>query len=239
MAAGNEESATTNTTAIVYQALLKKLINKEFPSGKKINQQALAKELNASRTPIVKALHKLETQGLVEHNPNKGFYVHKLNVRELLDLWVLREALDTMIAMELTYTLDREQIQRLEDIFKEFADGSKEVSIEDYRKADQEFHGLMFEFSENELAKRVNEYFQIFGRSTIAGLIREPCETLPEHMAIIQSLKNNDKKAARDAVVAHIDKTKVFLEEAVYRLQKLGIDPRTVTLDELSTKQAR
>jgi DNA-binding GntR family transcriptional regulator len=239
LAGYNEKSSVTNTTAIIYQALLKKLVGKDLPPGRKINQQVLAKELNTSRTPIVKALHKLETQGLVEHNPNKGFYVHKLNVRELLDLWVLREALDTMIATELTDTLDGEQVRRLENIFKDFADGSKEVSPEAYRQADQEFHGLMFEFSENELAKRVNEYFQIFSRSTIAGLIREPRETLPEHMAIIQSLKNNDKKAARDAVVAHIDKTKVFLEEAVYRLRKLGIDPRTVTLDELSTKQTR
>jgi len=232
--ASDKMTSKKNTTAIVYQALLKKLVNKELPPGSKINQQLLSKELNASRTPIVKALHKLEMQGMVENDPNKGFYVHKLDVRELLDLWVLREALDTMIVMELTETIDQDKIQRLEDVFKPFTDGVNEVSIEAYRKADQKFHGLMFEFSENELAKRVNEMFQVFNRSTIAGLIREPCETFPEHKAIIQSLKSNDKDAARKAVIAHIDKTKVFLQESVERLQKLGIDPKKVTLDELT-----
>jgi len=233
LAGSNKKISTTNTTASVYQALLKKLVNKELSPGSKINQQALTKEFNTSRTPIVKALHKLEMQGLVENDPNKGFYVHKLNIRELLDLWVLREALDTIIVLEITETIDQEKIQRLENVFKDFTGGSKELSLEAYRKADQKFHGLMFEFSENVLAKKVNEHFQVFNRSTIAGLIREPSETLPEHMAIIQSFKNNDKDAAREAMAAHIDKTKVFLEEAVERLQKLGIDPKKVTLDEL------
>jgi DNA-binding GntR family transcriptional regulator len=236
LSGSEKKTSTMNTTAAVYQALLKKLVNKELPPGSKINQQLLAKELNASRTPIVKALHKLEMQGLVQNEPNKGFYVHKLNIRELLDLWVLREALDTMIVMELTETIDQEKIQRLEEIFEGFSVDAKDVSIEAYRKADQEFHGLMFRFSENELAKRVNEQFQIFSRSTIAGLIREPHETLPEHQAIISSLKKNDKNAAREAVVSHIEKTKVFLQEAVERLRKLGIDPKKVTLDELPKK---
>jgi len=222
-----------NTTGRVYHVLLKKLVSREYPPGRKISQGKLAEELKVSRTPLVKALHKLETQGLIDNIPGKGFYVHQLTAKELVDLFTLREALDTMIIKELVETIQPEQVAALEDIFSEFVTGDTELSAEAYRKADQEFHNLVLSYSRNDLVKKLNRHFQIFSRSMIAGLLREPSETLPEHMAIIGALKQKDRDAAISATIAHVEKTKKYLDETVDRLQKLGIDPRRIAMDEI------
>ena len=225
-----------NTTARVYNVLLKKLVSREYPPGTKISQSKLAEELKVSRTPLVKALHKLETQGLIDNIPGKGFYVHQLTVKELVDLFTLREALDTIIIKELSETIQPEQIAALEQVFSVFALEDSPFSAETYREADQEFHNLVLSYSQNDLVKKLNRHFQIFSRSMIAGLLREPSETLPEHMAIIGALKNKDRDAASAATITHVEKTRKYLEDAVNRLQKLGIDPRKITMEEVPKK---
>jgi len=46
-------------------------------------------------------------------------------------------------------------------------------------------------------------------------------------------LKARDSKAAKEAVVGHISKTKTFLQEVVNKLQKLGVDPSMIPINEL------
>ena len=93
------------TTAWVYERVRTMILQNEFPAGIKINQNAVAKQLGTSRTPVANALHKLETEGLVDSIPQTGFFAHHLTARELLDLFALREALDGMIIPELARTI--------------------------------------------------------------------------------------------------------------------------------------
>jgi len=96
-----DEILDNKNTLSAYNQIKKLIIEKKIQPGEKINQNALAKQLKISRTPIVKALHKLETQGLVDNIPDKGFYVHKLSILEWFDLIVLREALDRIVINEI------------------------------------------------------------------------------------------------------------------------------------------
>jgi len=226
-------SKIDHTTARIYANLRTLIIEKKLTPGSKINQNVLAKTFNVSRTPIVKALHKLETQGLVDNIPKKGFKVHRISILELLDLFALREALDTIIISELTETITDEQIQQLEEVFCDFEGLTAEIDESRYWQCDKTFHSLLLNFSTNELAKKVDDHFQIFNRAFVGGLLRKPSETLPEHMKIILALKQKDRDTAIDAAISHIHKTKTFLQEVVKKLRKLGIDPAEIPLNEL------
>jgi DNA-binding GntR family transcriptional regulator len=223
---------TNNTTRRIYEDLLNLIVEKELAPGSKINQNRLAERLRSSRTPIVKALHKLETQGLVDSIPDRGFYVHELSVLELVELWTLREALDSIVILELVETITPAQIEQIEEALGNFERSAADIDEACYRKADKLFHKLLLQFSRNLLVKKINDYFQIYNRCFTVGLLRKPQETLPEHRRMVEALKAKDRESAREAVVSHITRTKVFLQQLVQQLRKVGIDPASIPFKE-------
>jgi DNA-binding GntR family transcriptional regulator len=244
------------TTSWVYRQIRELIIDKRLPPGSKINQNAMAGEMRISRTPVVNALHKLESEGLVDNVPHTGFFVHQITVKELLDLFALREALDTMIVTELVATVSDEEIRRLARLFEPFrGDGGGRaergarggrggkgqgttIDTERYRRADIRFHFTMLELCANTLARKVNENFQVFNRSFMGGLVRPPEETLPEHQAIIDALRSRNLAQARAAVVAHNNGTKAVLQELVVNMRKIGVDPEKIALEEFQRRRS-
>jgi DNA-binding GntR family transcriptional regulator len=233
-----DELTRGKTTAWVYGQIRNMILEKKIPPGTKINQNAMAEEMKISRTPVVNALHKLESEGLVDNVPHTGFFVHQITVKELLDLFALREALDTMIVTEIVATISDEDLKRLERVFEAFRARPDDIDAERYRTADIRFHFMMLELCANNLARKVNDNYQVFNRSFLGGLIRPPVETLPEHVAIIDALRARSLPRARAAVVAHNDGTKAVLQELVVNMRKIGVDPERITLEEF-TRGAR
>ena len=229
------------STLQVYERIRALIISNRIAAGEKINQTVLARELNVSRTPVTNALHKLETQGLVDHMPEKGFYVHQLSIMELLDLFALREAIDMIIAAELVDSITDEQCSRLEDLFRVYFEAGTvtDDQVSAYSEADSQFHRLLLDFSTNQLARRVDDHFQVFARSFTAGLLRKPNETLREHRQIIDALKARDRKRALDSVVRHCASTKDHLRDVVDRLKALGVDPATIPYNRLELSNNR
>ncbi len=220
------------TTAWVYGQIRTFIVNKRIPPGSKINQNAMAEEMKISRTPVVNALHKLESEGLVDNIPHTGFFVHQITVKELLDLFALREALDTMIVTEIVASASDGDMRRLERIFEPFRARSGAIDAERYRRADVRFHFAMLDLCSNSLARKVNESFQVFNRSFMGGLVRPPEETLGEHLAVIAALRSRNLAEARAAVAAHNNGTRAVLQELVVTMRKIGVDPERITLEE-------
>ena len=221
-----------NTTKEIYTRILSMIIDKELLPGEKINQIKLAEKMQTSKTPIVKALHRLESQWLVDNIPDSGFFVHELSMLELLELWELREALDSIVIMELIDTISEDQIAQLDRLIQQFENSVEQMDEKQYRKTDQEFHSVLLDMSRNSLVKKINEHFQIHNRCYIVGLLRKPDETLPEHCRLVDALRKRDREEAREAIVSHISKTKLFLQELVKNLRQVGVDPAAIPFKE-------
>lgn len=179
----------------------------------------------------MQALHKLESIGFVENVPQKGFFVHKLSLQELVELFELREAMDILIVRRLAESIKAEQLHELEQVFSGI--DPKRIEIKQYWRADVRFHQLLLEYCDHSLIDKVNDSLQVFARSARAGLVRKPEETLEEHKAIIAAIRNRDKAAAREAVIKHIEKSLDILTDIVKKIRSIGVEPRNVDVDEL------
>lgn len=73
-----------------------------YAPGMRLGQTELAKRFESSRVPVREALKMLSTEGLVEHDPNRGFFVARLSSDEARQLFRLRE----MIEDELLPTIE-------------------------------------------------------------------------------------------------------------------------------------
>src|SRR3546814_9824686 len=69
-------------------------IGYEFKPGEKLNEVALAKRMEVSRTPLREALNRLGIEGLLRFQPGKGFFCRDLDVHEIFHLYELRKVVE-------------------------------------------------------------------------------------------------------------------------------------------------
>ncbi|HEX7012508.1 MAG TPA: GntR family transcriptional regulator [Steroidobacteraceae bacterium] len=74
----------------IFQLLRERIVSGTVPVDSPIRQDALANELGVSKIPLREALARLEQEGLLVSQPNRGFFVRPLNVEEAEELYALR-----------------------------------------------------------------------------------------------------------------------------------------------------
>jgi GntR family transcriptional regulator, rspAB operon transcriptional repressor len=85
----------SNTT---YERLRDEIVSWALPASHPLNEVELAARLGVSRTPVREALMRLSHEGLVESLPGKGWMVTQLSLRDVVELFQVREALEALAA---------------------------------------------------------------------------------------------------------------------------------------------
>jgi DNA-binding GntR family transcriptional regulator len=73
-----------------------------------VRQADLAKQLRLSKIPVREALKVVETEGLVIHRPNSGYYVRRLSEAELTELYLMRDLLESEVLSHVGTVPDQE-----------------------------------------------------------------------------------------------------------------------------------
>jgi len=114
--------------------------------GMRLGQTELAEQFNASRVPVREALKLLSSEGIIEHDPNRGFFVTRLSRDEAEQLFTLRH----LVEDELLATIEwpsAEQLAELDRRAKQLEElldaGDRSAWWGEHRQ----FHTLIFELS--------------------------------------------------------------------------------------------
>ncbi|HEX9933032.1 MAG TPA: GntR family transcriptional regulator [Allosphingosinicella sp.] len=71
-----------------------RILSGAVPAGRPLRQDALAAELGVSKIPLREALGRLEQEGLVRAEANRGFFVRALSAAEAEEVYALRLTLE-------------------------------------------------------------------------------------------------------------------------------------------------
>jgi DNA-binding GntR family transcriptional regulator len=112
-----DESATLADR--VFEQLRRAIVEGEVPAGSKLSEPELATRFGISRGPLREALRRLESTNLVERRPNLGARVITLTSEQLLDIYVVREALEGMAARLAAEHMSEEAIEGLKDLIEQ------------------------------------------------------------------------------------------------------------------------
>src|SRR4029079_17067373 len=77
-----------------YAHVKERLLDGRFPGGTLLSENALARELGISRTPLRQAFGQLEAEGLVELYPRRGALVVPISASEADDVHGPRELIE-------------------------------------------------------------------------------------------------------------------------------------------------
>ena len=86
-------TVSTNSISLeerVYLLLEEEILTGKLKPGEQLREIALAKRLEASRTPIRSALHRLAEEGLVELMANRGATVVGITSDDIKDIYAVR-----------------------------------------------------------------------------------------------------------------------------------------------------
>ncbi len=85
----------TDLTREAVEALREMIVRRQLAPGAQIRQVELASRLGLSRSPLRQALSALETEGLVTHEQQRGYFVARMGVDHLSQIYRMRELLET------------------------------------------------------------------------------------------------------------------------------------------------
>jgi DNA-binding GntR family transcriptional regulator len=78
----------------IFSLVRDRIISGKIPVDTAIRQDALAAELGVSKIPLREALARLEQEGLLVSQANRGFFVRPLNADEVEEVYALRLKLE-------------------------------------------------------------------------------------------------------------------------------------------------
>ncbi len=198
-----------------------RVLTGEIAVGSRLRQERLAAEFGVSRTPIREALRKLQADGIVELQPNRGAIVRGANAREIREAYEVRAELEGLAAELAATRIDDAQLQELHaaqrlfgsSIAKLVAGGVADDGADDangeWTRANDLFHGVIQEAAGNErLAHIVQELHGAFPRGLTWSALRRSSRLLEqnveEHHAVLDAIERRDAAAARRTMVAHV-----------------------------------
>src|SRR5437879_4785809 len=121
----------------ITSVLRKNIYDGILSSGVSLKQEELADQFGVSRIPIREALKKLEAEGLVRHEPNKGAVVSSHSISDVIEMLDIRIGLETRALKLAIPNLNKKHLDRCEAILKRY-DASSKPSV--WSALNLEFH---------------------------------------------------------------------------------------------------
>lgn len=192
----------------VYSKLREDILRMELAPGELLDEVAIGKQFNLSRSPVREALIRLSAEGLIKTLPNKSTLVAPLNIAEFsqfIDALDLMQRVATRLAAKLRTDQD---LQNIKDQQAKFENAVSKRDVLAMIETNRDFHVAISEAGRN-------SYFTLFytrllddGRRMLRLYFRSFGDTLPteladEHYQLIKAIEDRDEERAERLAQKH------------------------------------
>jgi DNA-binding GntR family transcriptional regulator len=207
----------------VYDEVRNFVVNEVNP-GEKINEDELSRNLGVSKTPIREALSKLAHDGIVEIVPNRGSYKVKLSKEGILEIMVIREALEGLCIRLAIRNITDSTIKKLKAILDDFETKYLESNFSLYSETMLNFYGLIYNTAKNpRLIKIIQSMLDLtrMFRTLYYNNPERVKHSLKVHREFIDVLERRDEELAEKIRKDMVRSAYQFLIETD-RLERVG-----------------
>lgn len=188
-------------------ALRRAISSGELAPNQRLIEADLVDQYGVTRSVVRAALGNLAFEGMVERIQNRGARVRAINLSEALEIVELRAAIESLCAAAAARDASDEQVAALVDIGARMRACVDENDVETYSACNRELHDLVLETSGMQIAPTIvnrlraqNARFRI----RLARTRNRPQVSFPEHLAIIEAIRDRDPDRAGEAMSAHL-----------------------------------
>lgn len=210
------ESPETDTSLLserVANILRDEILSGRLEPGSRIRQEDLARQFEVSRIPVREALRQLESDGLITLRANSGAWVAKLDMKEFIEIYKIRERLEPLALRESISSLTEKQISRLGELQRLM---SESTAVEEFLQMDREFHLLTYSAagmtSLLEMIERFWNTTQHYRRMFTENAGNERRWIIDaEHRLLVDAILRRDVDEAERILLGHIRRTRLEL----------------------------
>lgn len=188
----------------VYEHIREGIHNGRYARGERIREEELAQALGVSRTPVREAIARLQNRGLVEV-ASGGLIVVELTANEVIELYAVREILESSAARFAAQHASPWEIANLNRITDEFA-----AALDDPERLshiNKAFHAALSVAAHNKYLVRVlgelHDNLALLPQKIFAAPKRVQA-SLSEHRAIVVAIEARDAEKAEQAARLHL-----------------------------------
>jgi DNA-binding GntR family transcriptional regulator len=196
-----------------YQTIKDKILSSDIHPGFQLKEVHLAKEMNLTRTPIRKALSRLEKEGLVLIIPNKGAFIRELSPEDIDDIFEVREALELKAAHLAIWRASRDDLNRLTKGLDRREAKLRQREFK-YYIPEFDFHEELIKLGKNKILysmwNSLHNQLQLvrFLKIRSTDIFDKLIASVAEHRKILFTIYENEPEKLSKLIIAHVKSAK-------------------------------
>jgi len=200
-------ASKTTLTQLAYERIKAGILSFELRPGLFLNEASLCDYTGLGRMPVHQAIHRLQSEGLIEVIARKGLVIRTDSLRDILMVIEARIAIEPNIVALAAERISTEQIAELRAILRQSAQLESQSQRGAFSVLDRAFHGAVAEAAGNRIL--ADTLRPLHERSDLMWHLRiMPSDGLKitqrEHEAVLKAIVRRDPAAAWKAMVAHL-----------------------------------
>jgi DNA-binding GntR family transcriptional regulator len=192
----------------VYGKLKQAIVKGDLPPDSRLIESRMANVMGISRTPVREAIHKLEREGLLRHNPSGGFFVVGLTRSDIEETFGIRSVLESYAArLAAAHHKGEEELDPLDEKIHEYQLYLDQGNLKALLRINTEFHDLLYALSRSpRLIKMINDLQdQIYRFRQVLLKTEENARISNEdHKLMLKLISKRDLEGVESLVREHI-----------------------------------
>ncbi len=192
----------------IHVQLRQEIVDRLIPPGTKLSETKLSKRWKVSRTPIREVLRRLESEGLVDSTPYRGFIVNSISIEDVSHIYTIKISLEGLagrLAAPIV-SKDPEKMRIIRNLIREMEVCSKRRDVKGYTEKNLQFHILIWDWCGNPWLTRIlNNLSSQLNRFIVRGLhVPHRMErSVKEHRKVLEGFESGNAKAVEKALGMH------------------------------------
>jgi DNA-binding GntR family transcriptional regulator len=193
-----------------YERLYQAILRGEFQPHERLIEMDLAQLYNVGRAAIRTALARLEQDGLVEREPNRGARVRAISEEEAVETIEVRAVLEGLAVRYAARNVTDADIADLRAIVGEMEARLAEGDLLGISEWNTRLHSRLLQAANHKTAARLIERLHaqhIRSQFRLILVPGRPPRSVAEHRAIVEAVASRDPDAAEAAMRSHLTNT--------------------------------
>lgn len=205
----------------VRRVLREDILAGRFPPGAHLTEALVMERTGVSRTPVREGMRMLQAEGLVLSERGRGTYVaSQLSREEASLMYQCRLLIEPFMTARAAARMNPARLSRIDAALERWTTATETgATAAELGRIDAEFHDAIYEASASQLFAVYRAYWSKLQVEASARIYdaEAPRRFYEEHNTIVDALRRGDGDVASDAMTAHIEHGRRWLEASFQR----------------------
>ena len=212
-----DRQPSENARSYALRVLLHNIITLELAPGSAVSENELSLVLKLSRTPVREAVSRLESEGLVDIQPQRGSYIAKIDYELVEESRFMRLVLENAVLALVCEGISPEHEEMLRANMEE---ETRHLEAGDYTRLfelDTDFHRLLFtSVGKARTYGIIHSQMVHFDRLRALSLKSlKPDKIVEDHENILYAIGRRDSELAEMLMTRHLTRRRVEKSELI------------------------